>query len=71
MNVEGLGTELGLLNLFLLMVGAGSAAVLFNRIRLLMSTEWKKVLKQHNKMWAQYMKDRLESGDTGDYSELD
>ena len=68
--MEGFGTELGLVNLLLLAVGAASGTILYRRIQLLLSTEWKKVLKQHNKMWASYMKDKLEEASTDDFSDL-
>lgn len=62
--LEGLGTELGLANLLLLLVGGASVAVVFGRIKKVLNTDWDTVLNQHRKMWRAYQKKHLD--DTGD-----
>ena len=61
--LEGLGTELGLANLLVILLGAGAIAVVWARIKLLLRTDWKKVLRRQRKMWHWYRKQTMD--DTG------
>ncbi len=66
--VQGLGTELGVVNLVLMAVGAGVAAWLGRKIKVLMNVDLEKMVKRHNRMWTHYVKETLE--DSGDISDL-
>ena len=68
--MQGLGTELGLFNMVLYAVTAAIVAMFAKRIKLLLTHNWEKHLKRHNKMWADYMKEKLEQASTDDFTEL-
>lgn len=63
--MEGFGTELGILNTFLLTVGVGTLMLLAAKVRLWIKTDWEKHLVQHRKMWKDYVKNHLD--DTGSF----
>lgn len=62
---DGLGTELGMLNTFLLTVGGGTLLFMAQKVKLWIKTDWEKHLKQHGKMWKDYVKNHLD--DTGNF----
>lgn len=62
---DGLGTELGMLNTFLLTVGGGTLLLMAQKVKLIMKTDWEKHLREHRKMWKDYVKNHLD--DTGNF----
>ncbi len=62
--MQGIGSELGMVNLFLYAVGVGVLLMVGQRMKLLLQTEWTTVLSQHRKMWRQHQKKRMEESDT-------
>lgn len=55
---EGLGTELGLLNLLILLSAGATGGMLAKRLQLFLRTDWERILKEHDEMYA-----KLESMD--------
>ena len=62
--MEGIGSELGVLNLALYALGVGSLLLMVQRIKLLLQTDWVRMLSQHRKMWRVYEKKRMEDSST-------
>ncbi len=58
--MQGFGTELGLLNLALMTIGAASILVIVAKVKLWLKTDWDSNLKQHRKMWKEYVKNHLD-----------
>lgn len=62
---DGLGSELGILNLALYMIGLGGVSIMASKIKLWIKTDWEKFITQHRKMWKEYAKSHRD--DTGSY----
>ncbi len=65
--MQGFGTELGLLNLALMSIGAAAILVIIAKVKLWLKTDWESNLKQHRKMWKEYVKNHLD--DTGSFED--
>lgn len=65
--MQGLGTELGLLNMVLYAVTASFVAMFAKRIKFLLTTDWEKVHRRHERMWTHYVRN---SDDTGNFKDL-
>ena len=66
--MEGLSSELSVVNLMILAILTGMVAWLGNKIKVLMRVDLEKLVKRNNRMWTHYVKQKLD--DTGDISDL-
>ena len=62
--MQGFGTELGLLNLALMSIGAAAVIILVAKVKLWLKTDWDTYLRQHKKLWKEYAKAHLDDTDS-------